>query len=435
MQFWGLEFFLVELYLTALILLLLGADLVGVGKKWIERLYIAGLLGLLFVPCQAIEKNVGMLEGSANPWIHIFVLGALLCGFLQRPPKAQTESYALMLGTLLGLVFMTRASHLIMLLVGVECASFCSYALVGLHSRNPASPIKYLLFGAVVSAIAFYASSWIFGFCGSLKIETVLEQSSRMEVASLLGLVMLTLVFKLAAFPLQQWMADVVEESPVFVAAFVAVLPKIGAAVALQNLLPDKEPIFGLVLASLAVATLYVGNLLALREQKLKTMLAYSAIAQTGFLLLAVAVSRQVLSFYLFVSVLMGIGIFSLPMALEKNNSAPFIKDINTLKNKGLALSATICAAALAGLPLTAGFTAKFLVLSNYWNQGFDWAVVAALLSLPLSWAYLLKIPYHLWINNNSQSPMTVLNTKELVLVYFVGGALFVLFVLPGLLF
>jgi NADH-quinone oxidoreductase subunit N len=431
MRLTDLELIGVEIYLAVMILTILGADLLGL-KRGLESLYVLGLSALFFIPGSAAEKSQfgGMISGNPMPWVWILTMGTLLSAALQKPNKAQAESYALMLGTVLGLVFMARSSHLIMLIVGAECASFCSYGLVGLQVSKGSTSVKYLVFGAIVSAVSLYSASWLYGFCGSLSFEDIVNESHRTEVFWLLAVVAMSMLFKLAAFPLQQWMPEVVEGSPSWVSAFLAVVPKLGAAVALQHLLPKGHPVLLLGLSVLAVGTVFFGNFLAIKAKNLKTMLAYAAIAQSAFLLLAVAVSEKILWFYLLVNALMGVGIFILPTLLEQQGETREIDKLKALNSKPLAICATIFAASMAGLPLTAGFTAKFMVFAGFWPLGLGWAAVLLLVSLPLSWAYLLRVPYYLWVKNSKNNALKM-GFRQLFFLYFISAALIALFLLP----
>ena len=338
------------------------------------------------------------------------------------------EWYALLIAMTLGLFLMTLSVNLLSIYLSIELVSICSYSLTALTADRKASEggIKYLLFGAISSAIMLYGMSLLYGMTGTLDLtadvfgpELARQEGPVAAVALLLTLA--GLLFKLAGVPFHVWTPDAYEAAPVPVAAFFSVGPKAAAVLVLMRVvtaLPIESAMGGTTaavlqtpLAVLALAGILIGNLSALRQTDAKRLLAYSTIAHAGFLLVGVVALTEAgfeavlfyIGTYLFISLA---AFFLIDLLARSNGSDLTIKHFAGLgaKQPLLSVALTVVMIALVGLPPTVGFTAKLLSFSAlyeaYQHTGDSWLLalfVLGLLNALVSLVYYLKIPFFLF--------------------------------------
>lgn len=342
------------------------------------------------------------------------------------------EWYSILVAMTLGLFLMTLSVSLLSIYLSIELVSICSYLLTALSADRKASEggIKYLLFGAVSSAIMLYGMSLLYGLTGTLDLtaDAFGAELARQDAAVAVVAVLLTLaglLFKLAGVPFHVWTPDAYEAAPVPVAAFFSVAPKAAAVLVLMRIvtaLPMETPggaaaegaaATGLQtpLAVLAVAGILIGNLSALRQTDAKRLLAYSSIAHAGFLLVGVVALSETgfeavlfyASTYLFISLA---AFFLIDLLARSKGSSLTISQFAGLgaKQPLLSVALTVVMLALTGLPPTVGFTAKLLSFSAlydaYQRSADPWLLtlfVVGLLNALISLVYYLKIPFLLF--------------------------------------
>jgi NADH-quinone oxidoreductase subunit N len=303
---------------------------------------------------------------------------------------------------------MASAKDLAGAFVALELVTITFYILVAFMRRNVGSleaGVKYLILGALSTGVLVYGIAWVYGTTGTMSLADMPEKIAGMEntVPLLFGiaLVLVALGFKVGAVPMQMWIPDVYQGAPTPTTAFLSVGSKAaGFVLLIRFLIPflsEGSPVRGQVLTILlilACATLVVGNFAAISQTNFKRLLAYSSIAHAGFLLLALAAgnfgddasltSIQAVSFYLATYLIMTLGVFFILAQVRIHRDGEAITDFNGLgkKNPALALAMTVLLAALAGVPLTAGFIGKFFVFvlaakGELWI-GLTVAVIAA---------------------------------------------------------
>lgn len=324
----------------------------------------------------------------------------------------QSEVWPLFLFAVSGMLLFPAANDLLMLFVALEVMSLPLYLLAGMARRrrllSQEAALKYFLLGAFASAFLLYGSAMLFGYAGGLgfaEIADALRDKPGQVGLQLLGigLVSVGLLFKVAAVPFHMWTPDVYQGSPTPITAFMAAAVKVagfGALirvmyVALGGAQWDWEPIYWAV----AIITMLVGVVLALTSTDIKRMLAYSSIAHAGFLLLGViAFSTQGLAatmFYLLAYGVTTIGCFAIVMLVRgPAGEAGHLSAWAGLGRRS-PLVATVFAfflLALAGIPLTSGFTAKFGVFSAAWAGGAVWPVIGAALASVISAFFYLRV-------------------------------------------
>jgi NADH-quinone oxidoreductase subunit N len=370
------------------------------------------------------------------------------------------EFYVLALFATLGQMVMISGSHFLTIYLGVELMSLCLYALVALRRDNhkaTEAAMKYFVLGALASGFLLYGMSMLYGATGTLEISKVAAAVAAGTIKPTIlvfGIVFLVagLAFKLGAVPFHMWVPDVYEGSPTAVTLLLGGAPKIATfAVCIRLLVEGLLPLavdWQQMLMVLAVLSLVIGNLTAIAQTNLKRMLAYSTIAQIGFVLLGLlsgvgttvdgggAVAAYSASmFYVVTYVLTTVGTFGLLMLLSRAGfDADNIADFKGLgKRSGwFALMMTIMMFSMAGVPPLVGFAAKFSVLNAVLGTGQVWLTVVAVMFSLIGAFYYLRIVKTMWFDEATDSaPLDAPADMKLVLSLN-GVAILALGVLPG---
>lgn len=423
-----------EVALGGLGLLLLGADLLTPEsrKRWVGWLGVGGLVVCL-VPavgtCNPTRPDP-ILGGTylSDGFQMFFRLFAVLAGLLillvslddmERLPSHQGEFFALIVFAVLSLVLLAGAADLLLVYFFLEFVSITSYILAGYlkHNResNEAS-LKYLLYGAVAGAVMLYGISLLYGATGTTNLQGVALRIGLAPTSLQLLAVTLILVgfgFKISMVPFHQWTPDVYQGAPTPITAFLSVGPKAAGFAVLFRVfwtgLPEVrlEVPWPALLAFLAVATMTVGNLLALVQHNIKRMLAYSSIAHAGYMLIGVvtiASSSQPngemagvfgVLVYLMAYLFMNVGAFAVVIWFARSTGSEEIDDY-----AGLADSAPLIAAAmvvfllsLTGIPPTAGFLGKWwLFMAAIRSNDYWWLAVAGIVNSVISLFYYWNV-------------------------------------------
>jgi NADH-quinone oxidoreductase subunit N len=304
-------------------------------------------------------------------------------GYLQQREETREEYYALLLLAALGGLVLVSASHFASLFLGLELLSVSLYALIAyvrVESREIEAGLKYLILAAVSAAFLLFGMALIYADLGTLEFAGL----ARVSYGSLAGpgrvlllvgvaFIMVGFAFKLALVPFHLWIPDVYQGAPVPVTAFVATVSKGAMFAALLRLFGPIEIRIGhslfLMFATLAVASMIAGNLLALLQQNLKRLLAYSSIAHFGYLLVAFLASGTqamvAVGFYLVAYFITTIGAFGVITILSSGGAE--VETVNeyrglAMRRPGASSVLTVMLLSLAGIPMTAGFVAKFYI-------------------------------------------------------------------------
>ncbi|KOY87058.1 hypothetical protein AD998_13720 [bacterium 336/3] len=341
--------------------------------------------------------------------------------FLEKTSE-HPEWLFLMLSSSLGLLMMISATDWITLFVALELAAIASYILVILSWKKESyeGAIKYLLFGVFSSAIMVYGVSWLYGFVGTFLLESLLTLHFKNDVLLYVAFFMAIagLLMKISAVPWHIWTPDAYQVAPVPVVAFLSVAPKIAGLIALYKiiqaygtLINDIETIVGVV----AMISIIWGNLVAFWQKNIKRMLAYSSIAQIGYMLIGSVmgnVALESLFFYLVVYVLANFLVFALIEHYEKQYQITEMTDFKGIGQQDIWGMGTIMIGliTLAGLPPTAGFMAKILIFSVLWEsynlKTSDislWWLVVGLINTIVGLFYYLKIPYYAFLKKEEK--------------------------------
>ncbi|MBR2648271.1 MAG: NADH-quinone oxidoreductase subunit N [Sediminibacterium sp.] len=319
------------------------------------------------------------------------------------------EYYALIMFVLCGISILTAFNGLLMLFLGIEIMSIPLYILTGADKRNLKSneaALKYFLMGSFSTGIMLMGIALVYGATGSFDLVSVMNKpgSAGVEIPSFLksaGYILLfaAMCFKVSAAPFHFWTPDVYDGAPSVFTSFMATIVKAAGFFAFIHLFESNAALLGpswkILVSFVTVATLLAGNITAVFQQSIKRMLAYSSIAQAGFMLLALFsnndLAREGIILYAVAYCMATIGFFAVLIKVKDYTFEGF----NGLAKKEplLAFSATIFLLSLAGIPLTAGFFAKYYMLASVIKSGGAlWLVITAVLFAAVSVYYYFKV-------------------------------------------
>lgn len=352
---------------------------------------------------------------------------SVLARFTDEPgsESGTGEFFALPVFACAGMMWMASAKDLAGAFVALELVTITFYVLVAYMRRNVGSleaGVKYLILGALSTGFLVYGIAWVYGTMGTMNLEAIAAKVGGVEspIALLFGiaLVLVALGFKIGAVPMQMWIPDVYQGAPTPTTAFLSVGSKAAGFVLLIRFLDPflgpESPIRGQVLGLLlvvAAATLLFGNLAALGQTNFKRLLAYSSIANAGFMVLALAAwaepgktdpgSLGTVGFYLATYLLMTLAAFFVLGLIRVSDGSEEIDAFDGLGKRSPALAGamTVIMAALAGVTLTAGFIGKFFVFSLAVREGLWWGVGVAFVGAAAGFYYYFKLIRAMWWN------------------------------------
>jgi NADH-quinone oxidoreductase subunit N len=400
------------------------------GRETLVPLLAIGTIGaFLGLSIWQWDENIDLVAGAMrvdtfamylNVLLAVSGIVAVLLSWRSDAPRetAHGEFYCLLLAALGGMGVLVAATNTVTLFIGFELLSIPLYVLCAAEMRRETSlesGLKYLIVGSVGSATLVYGLALLYGATGSTDFSVMAEALSEGDLTSdsllLAGvaLVVVGLAFKASVAPFHQWTPDVYQGAPTAVTAFMAVATKIAAFGILLRLfdvaLIDAQPTWGPVLATLATITIVVGNVGALGQSSLKRLLAWSSVAQAGYLLAGVVVATKLgleaTLFYLAVYLFMNLAAFAVIIARERET--PFGDHFDSIAGIGwsrplLAWPLTIAMLGLAGIPATGGFIGKFRIIEGLVDGGYTWLGVVIVLGSAVSLAYYLRVIAAMWM-------------------------------------
>ncbi|MCW2983972.1 MAG: NADH-quinone oxidoreductase subunit [Conexibacter sp.] len=358
-------------------------------------------------------------------------IGTVLLAWRSIAPReaAHGEFFALMLTSAAGMVILAAAQNLVTVFLGLELLSVPLYVLCATEMRRERSlesGLKYLIIGSVGSATMLYGLAFLYGATGGTDFREIAQgiSSGAAHDSLLLTGIALTLVglaFKASVAPFHQWTPDVYEGAPTPVTAWMAVATKaaaFGAALRIFDVaLIDASSDWAPAIATLAAVTIIVGNIGALSQSSLKRLLAWSSVAQAGYLLAGVVVASRVgikaTVFYLTIYLFMNMAAFAVIAARERET--PFGDDIRSIAGIGLsrpllAWPLTLAMLSLAGMPATAGFIGKFTLIDAAADGGYTWLGIVIVIGSMISLAYYLKVVAAIWMRPATAAEVTTVN-------------------------
>lgn len=385
----------------------------------------------------------------------LFVFGAAITALfaMDMPGLGRRgEFYILMMASTFGMMLMASAADMVMLFLAIETTTIPLYILAGFFYRDDKSTesgFKYLLFGAMTSAITMYGFSLLYGFSGQTNLYAIADGLSAGSVPlySVLLAMLLVLIgfgFKISAAPLHFWAPDVYEGAPTPVAGFLSTASKAAGFVVLMRFFVvvfqgqfegvDLQQTWTFLIAIVSVLTMTIGNLIALAQRNIKRLLAYSSIAHAGYALVGVVAVTELgvnsVVFYLGAYLLTNLAAFGVAASFYRVVGSDDVAAYAGLSRRKpwLALAMMVAFLSLAGMPPLAGFVSKFLVFAAAIEAGYIWLVVIAVLNSIIGLYYYLKVlnvVYH-YRSEDEDKPLPITTPYAIALVLLVAGIILV---------
>jgi NADH-quinone oxidoreductase subunit N len=394
----------------------------------------------------------GMIRFDAIALVfEVMFLSALIVTSLiamDVPRLQRSEFYALLITATIGFVLMAAATDLIMVYVALETASISSYVLAGFltgSKRSSEAGMKYFIYGAFATGVMLYGMSLLYGVTGQTNIYVIGEMLSRGDLLAEVNAVILlaaamTVVgfgFKIAAVPFHFWTPDVYQGSPTPFTAFVSTASKAagfavflrvftsGAFGDISRFSPTTAPGWWAMLVAMSIITMTLGNFVAIYQTNIKRLLAYSSIAQAGYIMIGlVALSQDgsgAAMFYLLIYIFTNIAAFGVIILVSNKTGSDEIKDLYGLNRRApiLALVMMFAVLSLAGIPPTAGFFGKFFLFRAAIEAGLWWlALIGIILAFVALYYYLGIIKYmYLYRSDEEEIPIPVSRAAKVGLV------------------
>ncbi len=472
-------------YLAALpeIVLLIAASVILIADLFIPDdrrnvTYAMSMLALVLVAAVILTfpgRDVVMYAFGgmyvADPMTNVLKLFSVLAigfmlvyaqGYARDRGMWKGELFTLTLFALLGIMLMISANNLLVIYLGLELQALSLYALVALRrddARSSEAAMKYFVLGALASGFLLYGMSMLYGSSGTLDINELARRvASRVSLVLGVVFVIAGLAFKLGAVPFHMWVPDVYQGAPTPVTLLIGSAPKlaifaVGYRILVEGLLPISVD-WQKMLIVLAVASLVLGNLTAIAQTNLKRMLAYSTIAQMGFMLLAMlsgvtkgdpaatATAYSAAMFYVITYALTTLGTFGVILLLAREGfEAEEIADLRGLNRRSpwYAFVMLLLMFSLAGIPPTVGFYAKLVVLQALLSEGVTsamvWLAVIAVVFSVIGAFYYLRVVKAMYFEEPvtalANAPAIVATTDMRVALSINGALVLVLGILP----
>ena len=466
-----------EISIVVLALVVMAVDLFVKRRTVVATVALVGLL----VPAGfVIAQALGQGQATAAPGTHLAFFGMLVVdqyalffdiiflliaavtilssyNYLGKYVKAEGEFYALLLFSVTGMMLMGSTGELITLYIALELTSIPLYVMAGMirgSARSSEAAVKYVLLGAMSSAVLLYGFALLYGLTGTTDLVGIANSFKSFTDGNFAVIIADVLVlagfgFKISAVPFHMWAPDIYEGAPTPATAFFSVGSKAAGFAALIrvfiygglwhiNLLPLVA-----VVAIIAALTMTLGNVVAVVQTNVKRMMAYSSIAQAGYILVGFVASLQqqnadgnaAVLFFILVYVVTNLGAFAGIIALADLTGGERIEDFRGLWRRAplLSLCTACCLLSLAGIPPFAGFLSKILLFSAAWGLGQQWLVIVALLNSVLSLVYYGRIVKAMFFDEPSKADHLVTPFELKTSIVFATAALVVLTVIAQL--
>jgi NADH-quinone oxidoreductase subunit N len=353
-----------------------------------------------------------------------------------------SEYFILLFSTLIGMDFMISSGDFLMFFLGLELATIPLAALAAFthhQTKSAEAGIKLLLNSALSSGILLFGISLIYGSTGSIYFDTITQLYRNTPLQVLAYIFFFTgMAFKLSLVPFHLWTADVYEGAPINITSYLSVISKGAAAFILIILMftvfKTIAPIYNHILYLIAILTMTVGNLFALRQKNMKRFLAFSSIAQAGFILLGIlggnTMGMTSVIYFVLVYIFSNLGAFGVVSAIAAVTNKENMDDYDGLyaTNPKLSLLMMLSLFSLAGIPPVAGFFGKFFLFASAASAGYYWLVFIAVLNATISLYYYLLVVKAMFINK-SETPLAYFRSDNYTRIGLVlsGVGIFIL--------
>jgi NADH-quinone oxidoreductase subunit N len=423
-----------EVLLTAIILIMLVAEVLlsGKNKKYLIQ------LGLVLFGAYTLQTFFGndtgsLFGGSYKPYplVHffkailafgVFIILLQSVSWLKEkllPYDFTAEFFILIFSSLLGLNFMVSAGDFLMFYLGLELSTMPIIALTAFefwNHRSIEAGVKYIMLASVSSAILLFGVSLVYATAGSINFD-VIKGAMQLPLLEIIGLIMIFIGvgFKISLVPFHFWAADVYEGAPTVISNYLSVISKGGAVYVLMTLLFITFKAFqtewNWIMYGISILTMLVGNLFALRQQNMKRFLAFSSVAQAGFILLAMLSNNELgvkaIIYFLLIYIFSNVAAFGVVQVISLRTGKENIDDYTGLyrTNPKLSLVLMIALFSLAGIPPVAGFFAKFFLYAAAASKGYYLLIFIAVLNVTISLYYYL-LPVRAAFLRTSENPI-----------------------------
>lgn len=452
-------YLIIELTITGILVMLCG---IFKYRSIAMPVAVIGLLASLAInifswdTAQQLFNHMMVMDNYALAFSSLTIITGLLLILLYsfvvtEADKHYEDAIALLIFALVGAVVLTSFSHLVMLFLGIEILSLSLYVLAGINKSDLASneaAIKYFLMGSFSTGFLLFGIALVYGASSTFDLTQigfyVSLNSTHLPAIFYIGIVLIlvSLLFKVAAVPFQFWTPDVYEGSPTLITAFMATVGKTASFAAFFRLFQYSFAQVNhqwVVLVSVsAIVTILIGNIIAIYQNGTKRMLAYSSIAHAGYMLLAVAsvsaLSEGSILFYSTAYSLASLCAFAAVFALQQSTGSDKMEQFNGIAkhNPLFAATLTIALLSLAGIPFTAGFFGKFYIFSAALQNGFLWLVITGVVGSFISLYYYFRPIINMYMKPGGEQLLTISKPYKAILV-LLTVLIIVLGILPGL--
>lgn len=431
--------------LLGLLVLVMGLVTRGEGRKIVNGFALLGMIIILLYTTAHFAQNSSLFNGvyQIDPFGNYFKILFLTAGvlvmlmggrYIDRFEEKSSEFYGLMIFATLGMMLMASAGEFITLYIGLELMTISFYILTAYLMNDKLSAeagLKYLILGAVSSAILLFGISLVYALSGTTSF-MALGTAITMQPAMIAGVVMIIagFAFKVSVVPFHMWTPDIYQGAPIPITTYLSVGSKAAGFAALVRFLvvsvhsANTSFDWSLLLAVLAALTIIVGNLIALTQKDVKRLLAYSSIAQAGYIMVGVVASNAYglkgVLYYALIYVFANVGAFAVATAVEVDTGSTSIQSFAGLSKRSPMLAAimTICLLSLAGIPPMAGFAGKFYLFAGAIQTGYLWLAIIGLIMSMVSVFYYLGISKAMYIGESENSGTPVLGGGAVVALW-----------------
>ena len=373
--------------------------------------------------------------------------------YLKQNNLISGEFYSLLIFALLGCFIIISANNLIVLFLGIELSSLSLYSLIALNRSSFLSSeaaIKYFVLSIIASAIILFGFSYLYGISGSINILDITKYANNNEISNLYlfsyVLIFIGVAFKFAVAPFHMWLPDVYEGAPLPITNFIASIPKIAFFVFAFRFLNNNPIIddenFSKLILFLGMFSIFIGNLFALAQKKIMRMLAYSGVANAGFIFLALFSALEnnfsIAAFYVASYSITTVSAISIMTFLSsKKFDLIYINDLKGMASKSgyIAILLMITLLSTAGIPLTIGFYAKYLVLDALVDRNLILIAVIVVLMTVVGLYYYLRVIWFMFFETGFNSLINTSGKFSIIILSLIPASILLIFLFPDLVF
>ena len=451
------------LFIMSMVILLVG--LFKFSSKYVFHLAVLSVIVAFIVSLQnqaitsSLLFNNSIIKTNVTDFFKhicyfIFLVQILISRNYLKDKKIITgEFYSLLIFALLGCFIIISSNNLIVLFLGIELSSLSLYSLIALNRSSILSSeaaIKYFVLSTIASGIILFGFSYLYGITGTLSISDISKYLISYDESNLYlfsyVLIFIGVAFKFAVAPFHMWLPDVYEGSPLPITNFIASIPKIAFFVLTYRFLEDNPIInndnFSKLLLLLGIFSILVGNLFALAQKKIMRMLAYSGVANAGFIFLGIfsAINNNfsIAAFYVIsyaVTIVSAISIVT--FISSKKFDLIYINDFKGFSSRSgyVSILLMITLLSTAGIPLTIGFYAKYLVLDALVDRGLILAAVVVVLMTVIGLYYYLRVIWFMFFESGNNSLINVRGNFSLFILSLIPASIILVFLFPDSIF